>query len=614
MGGAFEGCTSLISITIPSTVSKIDDYSFHNCTSLSTLSINSGSVSLSIGSYAFDNTALTNLSIPTRVKSIGSNCFQSITALKSVYINDGLTQLSSEAFRNCTGLKTLRLPSTLTKIEGATFRNCSSLTNISIPSGVTKIEHSWVGGAFEDCTSVVSLTLPNSLTIIDEYTFYNCSSLTSITVPSSVTVIGNAAFGKCASLTKINIPRSVTTLSGEILQDSKNVTIYGIAGSNIDLYAKEHNIPFVATLDSIYNVNAIPSTNFIKITWSRVQGAEGYIIYRQPQNGVSSYLAMVKSATITAYNDIQASKNIKYTYRVYPYYTSNGKRILGPADSYARAVLLGYVSGIKASVTGSRKVTLSWSDIPNADGYIIYRQIGNNSKFSYRYMVQGTSYTDTTASNYIYNFYRIYPYYYDENGVRRVGNSNKYVYARPTLTSVKNLKASENGTQIKLTWSSVSSADGYIIYRKEGNGAFKYRYMVTGTSYTDLNAPIGKYNFYRVYPYEYVNHVRYVGPSTSYVYGKPTLKAVTNLKAIGQSKAVKITWTASTRATGYFVYKKGSNGKFGYIGYTNGTSYIDKKASKNTYNFYRVYPYYKPTKNSQRVMGPSNAYVYAKAK
>lgn len=316
---------------------------------------------------------------------------------------------------------------------------------------------------------------------------------------------------------------------------------------------------------------------------------------------------------ITNDTGVKLNSGQRYTYQFYTVF--NGTKFYGVEKSFTtNSIAPSSVTGLKATVAGSRKVTLSWTSSPNADGYIIYRQIGNNGKFSYRYTVTGTSYTDTSASNYIYNFYRVYPYCYDGNGVRIMGGSNTYVYARPTLTAVNNLKASENGPQIKLTWSSVNSADGYIIYRKEGNGAFKYCYMVRGTSYTDATAPIGKYNFYRIYPYEYVNNTRHIGPSTAYVYGKPTLKAVTNLKAIGQSKAVKITWTASTRATGYFVYKKGSNGKFGYIGYTNGTSYIDKKASKNTYNFYRVYPYYKPTKNSQRVMGPSNAYVYAKAK
>ena len=276
---------------------------------------------------------------------------------------------------------------------------------------------------------------------------------------------------------------------------------------------------------------------------------------------------------------------------------------------------LDYVANIKASVEDSGSITIKWSPVSNADGYIIYRQVGNNGKFSYRYMVTGTTYTDITAQNYTYNFYRIYPYAYNSRGERIVGHSNQYVYAKPTLSAVQNLKAKENGTQIQLNWSSVKDADGYIIYRKEGDQAFKYCYMVNTTNYTDANAPIGQYNFYRIYPYEYIDGVRKIGPSTSYVYGKPSLRAVTNLKASGQSNAVKLSWTASSRATGYFIYRQqGSDGKFQYIGYTNGVSYTDKSAVKNMYNFYRVYPYYKPTKDSDRILGPSNTYVYAKAK
>lgn len=47
-------------------------------------------------------------------------------------------------------------------------------------------------------------------------------------------------------------------------------------------------------------------------------------------------------------------------------------------------------------------------------------------------MVKGTSFTDTTASNYEYNYYRIYPYH-TENGKRVLGASDDYKYAKGLL-------------------------------------------------------------------------------------------------------------------------------------------------------------------------------------
>ncbi|MBQ4143359.1 MAG: leucine-rich repeat domain-containing protein, partial [Thermoguttaceae bacterium] len=72
------------------------------------------------------------------------------------------------------------------------------------------------------CTSLTSVTIPNSVTSIGNYAFFLCKSLTSVTIPESVTSIGNSAFIGC----------------------SKDLVIYGKAGSEAERYAKENGIKF----------------------------------------------------------------------------------------------------------------------------------------------------------------------------------------------------------------------------------------------------------------------------------------------------------------------------------------------------------------------------------
>ena len=73
---AFDGCSGLTSITIPSCVTEIGRYAFDGCSGLTSLTIPSSVTS--IGNYAFsDCRGLTNLTIPSSVISIGrGGCFQ----------------------------------------------------------------------------------------------------------------------------------------------------------------------------------------------------------------------------------------------------------------------------------------------------------------------------------------------------------------------------------------------------------------------------------------------------------------------------------------------------------------------------------------------------------
>jgi hypothetical protein len=80
---AFYSAGSLVSITIPSGVSAIEEAAFQNAGSL--VSISLPETLTAIGAFAFRNAALTSISIPSGVTSIGANAFRDATALSSFY-------------------------------------------------------------------------------------------------------------------------------------------------------------------------------------------------------------------------------------------------------------------------------------------------------------------------------------------------------------------------------------------------------------------------------------------------------------------------------------------------------------------------------------------------
>ena len=154
----------------------------------------------SIGRYAFDGcTSLTSVTIPDSVTSIGIVAFRDCKSLTSVTIPDSVTSIGNGAFRGCTSLASVTIPDSVTSIGAWTFCDCISLTNVTIPDSVTSIGD-W---AFMDCSSLTSVTIPDSVTSIGEQAFAYCTSLTSVTIPDSVTSIGWYAFDGCTSLTDV---------------------------------------------------------------------------------------------------------------------------------------------------------------------------------------------------------------------------------------------------------------------------------------------------------------------------------------------------------------------------------------------------------------------------
>ena len=175
---------------------------------------------------AFDNcTGLTSISIPSSVTSIGISAFYGCTGLTSITIPSSVTSIGSYAFDGCTGLTSITIPSSVTSIGSYAFDDCTGLTSITIPSSVTSIGN----GAFWGCTGLTSISIPSSVTSIDDFAFYGCTGLTSITIPSSVTYIGSYAFYGCSGLTSITIPSSVERISYRAFYGSGlwDVTIQG---------------------------------------------------------------------------------------------------------------------------------------------------------------------------------------------------------------------------------------------------------------------------------------------------------------------------------------------------------------------------------------------------
>lgn len=183
---AFYNCRHLKTLVLPLRLKSVNGHHFSNCDSLYSISVDEKNPYLcSDGSalYNKDKSELVfvyhtvrKMSIPSSVTKIGDYAFYNCTNLTSIELPSGVTEIGDYAFYNCTNLSSLTLPSGVKEIGFSAFYGCKSLTSVTIPSGVKYIS----SFTFRDCESLRFINLPSDLKYIGEEAFEGCTGLTSI--------------------------------------------------------------------------------------------------------------------------------------------------------------------------------------------------------------------------------------------------------------------------------------------------------------------------------------------------------------------------------------------------------------------------------------------------
>ena len=141
---AFNRCVSLTSIVIPDSVAVIENGTFWGCSLLEHVEI-PNSVTR-IGASAFWGCALKSITIPSSVTRIECRVFEWCRSLTSIAILGAVGTILGHTFEGCCSLTSITLPSSVTSIENRAFLKCSSLQSVVAP-GLRTVEQF----VFDDC-------------------------------------------------------------------------------------------------------------------------------------------------------------------------------------------------------------------------------------------------------------------------------------------------------------------------------------------------------------------------------------------------------------------------------------------------------------------------------
>ena len=324
-----------------------------------------------------------------------------------------------------------------------------------------------------------------------------------------------------------------------------------------------------------------------QLTWAAVDGAAKYEIYRSTQQ--STGYSLLGTTTSTSYVNTSAAAGKTYYYKVCAVNSAGTSAYSNIVSGRAKAAIPAAPRVTIGNSSASGKPQLTWAAVDGAAKYEIYRSTQQSTGFT----LLGT----TTSTNYVNTGAAVgKTYYYKVRALNVDGAAGAYsstvsgaakavAPAAPTVT----MTHSDSGKP-KLTWSAVSGAASYRVYRSESRGTgYSLLGTTTSTSYVNTGAAVGKTYYYRVKAVNSAGTSAYSnivsGTARTPAPAAPVLKGGTS----SASGKPQLTWAAVNGAAKYDVYRSNSaDGTFSKVGSTDKTTYVNTGAVKGVTYFYKI--------------------------
>ena len=341
-----------------------------------------------------------------------------------------------------------------------------------------------------------------------------------------------------------------------------------------------------------------------KLSWSKVAGVTGYLVYYSTDNSNFTKLKTINSQSTTSYTVGGLTPGKAYYFALISYTDINGKITKSKITSSLKITATSSSSvpapsNLKVAEYSNSAIKLTWTKAPDVTGYYVYRST-DGKKYSKIKTLKAytTAYTNTSLTAGKKYYYSIASYKNTSTGAAAIGPKSSAVNAL-TISSSKlsypsGFAVKEVATDaIKLVWNKSSNASGYYIYRSIDNKNFsKIKALPSSsTSYTNTALYLDTTYYYKIASYVNSNGSIGLSDKSPAVNAKTTSTSVSFTSKTSTSTTITLNWDYPS-ATGYQIYRLDINtGKYVKIASTSAKSYTDKNLSSDRYYNYKVRAY-----------------------
>ena len=151
--------------------------------------------------------------------------------------------------------------------------------------------------------------------------------------------------------------------------------VYEGIASEVVVQATPLETPRITSLKSVTHTSVL-------VQWGQVDGATGYQVYRsESKKGEFKKIAEIEDGTKTSYTDSKGECGKEYFYYITARQTIDEQHVFGEASVVMSVTCAPNIGTLSGSVTGGTKVTLKWKATTGAQGYELYKSVGNASSF-----------------------------------------------------------------------------------------------------------------------------------------------------------------------------------------------------------------------------------------
>ena len=338
-----------------------------------------------------------------------------------------------------------------------------------------------------------------------------------------------------------------------------------------------------ADLDRVTGVKVETTENIANVSWNSVSGADGYEVYID----IPSY-GYLKIGNVTTNSAILMGfpTNGKYAVKIRAYKGTNGEDGYGEFSSSKtfnidneeldddKKVELDQVENLTYDLDKD-KVYLNWSNVTDADEYIVYISINGGSYSEIGRVTGSEAIINDLRENTTYKVkiaaYNKHDDVYGEESKVITFKTDKEFEEKIEIDKVRNLTVDVDGNKVYLDWSNVTDADEYEVYLSKNSGA----YSLVGTV-TNSNATISQLDYdtsykvkVRAYNEKYDEYGTYSDIKsfkTEEDEDKIEIGKVRNLSVDVDGNKVYLDWSNVADADEYEVYLSKNSGAYKLVG------------------------------------------------